>query len=75
MGSIIIKVFGNTVSNMFVNGLSSGWPFIIFVGIILGFWVLINNGEKINEKFDIIKNKLNLENNKYYQMIERVLQR
>ena len=74
MNIFLIKLFGNTLSNMFNYGINSGWPFIIFAGIILGFWIIVKNGEKIAAKVMVVKSKLNIENNKYFQKLEKILQ-
>lgn len=47
MNAFLIKLFGSTLSNMMIKGLSSGWPFIVFSGLILFFLVIAKNGKKI----------------------------
>lgn len=44
--AFLIKLFGGTLSGMIANGPASGWPFIVFSGIILSFFVLAKNGTK-----------------------------
>ncbi len=42
----IADLFGQTTSDMLTKGLSSGWPFIIFSGIILIYIWISRNGDK-----------------------------
>ncbi len=58
MNAFLIKIFGSTISNMMTNGLSSGWPFIIFSGIVLAFFITAKNGKKIAGLLESIWNKL-----------------
>ncbi|MBI4014836.1 MAG: hypothetical protein HY365_02680 [Candidatus Aenigmarchaeota archaeon] len=39
--------FGGAINNLMLNGISSGWTFIVFAGIILGFIALARNGGKL----------------------------
>lgn len=57
LNAAFVKMFGNTVSNMMTHGLSSGWPFIVFSGIILGFIFISRNGDKIAPVILEYKNK------------------
>ncbi|MBI2543008.1 MAG: hypothetical protein HYW24_02375 [Candidatus Aenigmarchaeota archaeon] len=47
MNAFLISVFGETLSNMMTIGLSSGWPFLIFSGVILAYVMLARNGKRI----------------------------
>jgi hypothetical protein len=54
-----IRLFGNAISNMMNQGLSSGWPIIVFAGLVVFFLVLAKNGRKIGERieFKFFKNR------------------
>ncbi len=41
--------FGGAINNLMLNGVSSGWTFIVFVGIILGIIAFARNAGKIGE--------------------------
>lgn len=47
MNAFLVKLFGGTLSNMMTRGLSSGWPFLVFSGLVLGFFALAKNGDKV----------------------------
>lgn len=47
MNGFLVVLFGDTIGNMMTQGLSSGWPFIVFAGMILGFLTLAKNADRI----------------------------
>lgn len=58
VNAFLIGIFGSTISNMMTSGFGYGWPFIIFSGIILAFFVIAKNGKKIGGLFESIWNRL-----------------
>ena len=74
MNNFLLQLFGSTISNMITNGLSSGWPFVILVGLMLGFWAAAKNSDKIAKRVYKFKEKLGIDNNKYLKKIEKILQ-
>lgn len=58
MNAFLIKIFGETLSNMMTTGLGSGWPFIIFSGLILSFFIIAKNGKRISGFLESIWNRL-----------------
>src|SRR3989344_2629973 len=74
MNNLLLTVFGDTITNMMTNGITNGWPIVIFVGIMLGFWTAAKNSDKIASKFYKFKEKLGISENVYLQKIERFLQ-
>ncbi len=58
MNAFLINVFGETLSNMMISGLGSGWPFIIFSGLILFFFIVAKNGKRISGFLESVWNKL-----------------
>ncbi|MFH1325626.1 MAG: hypothetical protein ABIH49_02545 [archaeon] len=45
----LFSIFGSTVSNMLAYGIESGWPFIIFAGVVLGLIFFSLNAKKIGD--------------------------
>ncbi len=43
----LFGAFGVAISNMMINGINSGWPFIIFAGIIIALFFLSKNATAI----------------------------
>ncbi len=58
MNAFLINIFGETLSNMMTSGLGSGWPFIVFSGLILFFFIIAKNGKRISGFLESIWNKL-----------------
>jgi len=54
----LVGVFGQTLSDMLTKGLTSGWPFIIFSGVILFYVFLSRKGKKIADILESIFSKL-----------------
>ncbi|MEK6909586.1 MAG: hypothetical protein AABW61_00745, partial [Candidatus Aenigmatarchaeota archaeon] len=58
MNAFLINMFGQTISNMMSSGLSSGWPFLIFSGIILLYVIISRNGRRIASFIESIWSRL-----------------
>ncbi|MBI2545361.1 MAG: hypothetical protein HYW22_02055 [Candidatus Aenigmarchaeota archaeon] len=54
----LVGAFGQTLSDMLTKGLTSGWPFIIFSGIILFYIWFSVNGKKIEGFLESIWNRI-----------------
>lgn len=48
----LFGVFGETISHIMVNGIESGWPFIIFAGIIMALFYLSKNAMTLGDFID-----------------------
>ena len=58
LNAIWLNSFGVFLDKLVTGGISSGWPFLIFAGIILGFLVLAKNGKKVGTLLESIWDKL-----------------
>lgn len=58
MNAAVVRIFGGTIDNMLAHGLSSGWPVIIFAGLVLGFLALAKNGKKVAAAVEPFWNKV-----------------
>jgi hypothetical protein len=44
MNGFLVGLFGNTIENMLSGGLTSGWPFLVFGGVVVAYAILARNG-------------------------------
>lgn len=52
LNAIWLKSFGTFLDKLVTGGISSGWPFLIFAGLVLGFLILGRNAKKIGKYFE-----------------------
>lgn len=57
MNAFLISVFVQTFSNMMSGGFGYGWPFVIFSGMVLAFFVIAKNGKRIGGCLESVWNK------------------
>ena len=74
LNSILLQLFGTTIANMLTGNIQSGWPFIIFAGLLLGLWMIVKNGNKIAKRLVKYRNRLKLDENKFIKKLEKTLQ-
>lgn len=53
----LVSIFGQTLSDMLTKGLTSGWPFIIFSGIILGYVIFSRNANRVATILESLLNR------------------
>ena len=45
----LITALGTVLSNLMTKGITSGWPLVIFTGVILFFFVLTKSGKRLSK--------------------------
>jgi len=58
LNAIWLNSFGVFFDKLVTGGISSGWPFLIFAALVIGFLILAKNTKKIGEFLESIWNKL-----------------
>jgi len=64
LNSIWLKSFGVFLDKLVTGGISSGWPFLIFAGIILGFILLAKNSKKVGDFLESLWSRIGGEKKK-----------
>jgi len=57
LNAIWLKSFGVFLDKLVTGGVSSGWPFLIFAGIVLGFILLARNSKKAGDFLESLWNR------------------
>jgi len=58
LNAILLKSFGVVLEKLVTGGISSGWPFLVFATLVLGFLILAKNAKKIGGFLESIWNRL-----------------
>lgn len=71
MNAFLFKSFGNFLDSLVTGGISGGWPFLIFAGVILGFVLLSKNANKIGKPFEKFFGSKDSEDKVFYEEIKK----